>query len=776
VKKAANSSPPQSSNSAAHVNYQQPVVMYGYRQDQFGFHPGYMPADYMMQQMQGVQPMQQMQGVQPMQQMQGVQPMQQMQGVQPMQQMQGVQQMPGMAPGMAPQWVPVMNPHQANFQYQQRQPDIEPTVQPLAPRPPESSPPTRVAKSPRKISEISSSTGLESLEPIPGAALESPKAIQLSEQSTTSAASPPDTVQTIDSILQQLAPQVSCPSSPPNEDVKPVEMAISAILPSIAQTVANSVPPVISQEAEVQRLSALHSLGILDAEEHPRLNKITQMTARLLGRSCCILSLVDSDKVIWKSVTCSAPGLNIVKEEARYESYCSWVVQDDTGRGVTILDAKTDPRCTHIRAKPGLEFYAGVPVFLGGKFKVGSLNIQGPASAQFSVIDMNILHEMSLWASGELDTIIQQKALEQRDILLQARDKLSLYCHTARTQEKEPDSRLLEKSLGVVRGALRAHCVLLLKLGPDPKGFQSILQAYALSHTGTKGSTLPLGEEMFKELCSLTLKKENSDPLLLDSLKTGAVTKDVDHYLNKKINKCVSELLWSPSGPTAVLAAFFEGNYRTISLDELEFTKNIIPTMSSILDHLELKESFQQASGLFKIISPSLKKNAVQFGKQTGLAPCCMIIEARIPTVKGYEKLGSMFNISSLDDACIEERLKAANLQSEPKGQAQAQQLAQKDPTGPLESKPSFTKTEISPLECFEVAQDFAQILDNLADRFGVKRPKRFGQQYFVFSNYGPETGTYDGVASMAHELFFSLDTYNQNKRKSIKVTSLINV
>ena len=77
------------------------------------------------------------------------------------------------------------------------------------------------------------------------------------------------------------------------------------------------------------------------------------MTSRLLGRSCCVLSLVDTDKVIWKSVY---PPITSVREEPRYESFCSWVVQDESGRGVTVLDSKTDPRCTHIRVRPFFKY------------------------------------------------------------------------------------------------------------------------------------------------------------------------------------------------------------------------------------------------------------------------------------------------------------------------------------------------------------------------------------------------------------------------------------
>jgi hypothetical protein len=89
------------------------------------------------------------------------------------------------------------------------------------------------------------------------------------------------------------------------------------------------------------------------------------MTSRLLGRSCCLISLVDADKVFWKAVSWSGVISHDIKEEPRYESFCSWVVQDNTGRGVTILNSTTDPRCTHMRVKPNMEFYSGVPLILG---------------------------------------------------------------------------------------------------------------------------------------------------------------------------------------------------------------------------------------------------------------------------------------------------------------------------------------------------------------------------------------------------------------------------
>lgn len=385
-----------------------------------------------------------------------------------------------------------------------------------------------------------------------------------------------------------------------------------------------------------------------------------------------------------------------------------------------------------------------MPILVGGKYKVGALSIQGPPSAQISVIDMNILHEMAVWASGELDTIMLQKTLQDRETYIQARDRLGEFAITSKSSDKATDSRSMEKSLGIIRTALKANCILILKLAPDAKGFQSTLQAYSFDPNVQKTGNLLVGEEMFHELCAMTLKKESGGEscLLLENLKTGSVTKEVDHYLSKKINKCMSELLWSVAGPTAVIAAFFDDNYRTISKEELSFMKSIVSTLSSIFDGLELKDSFHHASNISKNIGASLKKQSVLFGKQQGLAPCIVMIEPRLNSFKGYDKIGSAHELEALSlpedtssDATRADATTATGGGGGPKGQAVGQVIAQKqdnDPSAILSPESRLSETskkviELQPAEAFDILNDFSQLVDMLADKFSLKRPKRLG-------------------------------------------------
>jgi GAF domain-containing protein len=113
-----------------------------------------------------------------------------------------------------------------------------------------------------------------------------------------------------------------------------------------------------------------------------------------------------------------------MKNDFRYESFCSWVVQDDTGRGVTVMDARTDPRCTHFRYKPNFEFYAGVPLITSDGIRIGALSLRGPARTQFSTMDMNLMHELSSWAIGEIEMISLRRDLESRELMQRARAKI----------------------------------------------------------------------------------------------------------------------------------------------------------------------------------------------------------------------------------------------------------------------------------------------------------------------------------------------------------------
>ena len=108
------------------------------------------------------------------------------------------------------------------------------------------------------------------------------------------------------------------------------------------------------------------------------------------------------------------------------------------------MDAKTDPRCTHLRIKSGMEFYAGAPLVTANGIKIGALSIRGPARSQFSIMDMNILHEMASWAVGEIEMLAQRRELEFREIMQKSRAKIGRLVESDTEIEKGNGTAIVE--------------------------------------------------------------------------------------------------------------------------------------------------------------------------------------------------------------------------------------------------------------------------------------------------------------------------------------------
>eukprot|EP00842_Homolaphlyctis_polyrhiza_P000906 jgi/Hompol1/1816/HPOL_005732-RA len=320
-------------------------------------------------------------------------------------------------------------------------------------------------------------------------------------------------------------------------------------------------------------------------------------------------------------------------------------------------------------------------------------------------MDMNILHEMAFWATGEIETISQKRELDFRESMLKAHIKIAKMVEASRNIERLIATGTVEKALGVIREALRASCILLLRFSSEGSGLKSVLHAYSVGSNTT--SSLKIGDEIFHDLALMTLKKEPLNTALhLDSLTSGPVTKDVDHYLNKSIVRCASELIWSNQRPTGVLAAFFEGTYRYLTSQELLFVSTGASVFSALLEKVDLADAFVQTQAFLKPLASALKKSPVQFGSSQGLAPVVMILEPIFPPVKGYT-------------AAVEDGYDAQS--------------------------------------------------GSVGASAGVGGSAGTSSGTVIMANYGPDTGTPEMVASFSHELFFTLDVYNRKARRNIK-------
>ncbi|GHA33272.1 sensor histidine kinase [Salinimicrobium marinum] len=120
---------------------------------------------------------------------------------------------------------------------------------------------------------------------------------------------------------------------------------------------------------EEERINVLHKYEILDTPPDGSFDRITKLAAKLLKVPISIVSLVDTDRIWFKSRF----GVD-VQEITRDPGLCSSAILTD--ELYIVEDARNDPRTLTnplVAGDFGLQFYAGVPLKTQEGFNLGTL-------------------------------------------------------------------------------------------------------------------------------------------------------------------------------------------------------------------------------------------------------------------------------------------------------------------------------------------------------------------------------------------------------------------
>ncbi|MDP9316181.1 MAG: PAS domain S-box protein [Chloroflexota bacterium] len=165
------------------------------------------------------------------------------------------------------------------------------------------------------------------------------------------------------------------------------------------------LPPHSADEAV--RLAALHGLNILDTASEERFDRITRTAARLFDVPIVLISLVDANRLWFKSCL----GLLDI-EIPRSISFCAHAIQLD--EPLVIPDAEADPRFADnqlVTGEPFIRFYAGQPLSGPDGRKLGTLCIMDRRSRHMSTTDLQALKDLAVWAENELNSFELSQAL-----------------------------------------------------------------------------------------------------------------------------------------------------------------------------------------------------------------------------------------------------------------------------------------------------------------------------------------------------------------------------
>ena len=131
----------------------------------------------------------------------------------------------------------------------------------------------------------------------------------------------------------------------------------------------NAPDLLIIPENEAERLEAVRRYHVLDTPPDGIFDRVTAIAARRFGAPISIISIVDHDRIWFKS----RHGID-VEEIGRDPGLCASAILSEDA--YVLVDASTDPRSLAnplVAGDFGLRFYAGVPLRTSDGFNLGTL-------------------------------------------------------------------------------------------------------------------------------------------------------------------------------------------------------------------------------------------------------------------------------------------------------------------------------------------------------------------------------------------------------------------
>lgn len=173
---------------------------------------------------------------------------------------------------------------------------------------------------------------------------------------------------------------------------------------------------------EEERLEAVRRYAVLDTPSDGAFDRITRVASIVLDMPIAIVSLVDHDRIWFKS----AHGLEGVDQIDREPGLCaSAILADDTW---VIEDARVDPRALAnplVAGEFGLRFYAGSRLRTHDGYNLGTLRVIDREPRTLTEEQLLVLDDLAALVVDELELRLSarlhaRRATELNDDVVQA--------------------------------------------------------------------------------------------------------------------------------------------------------------------------------------------------------------------------------------------------------------------------------------------------------------------------------------------------------------------
>lgn len=209
----------------------------------------------------------------------------------------------------------------------------------------------------------------------------------------------------------------------------------------------------LNPDLELERLNVLQGYSILDTPPDGAFDRITSLATQLFKVPISIISLVDEDRIWFKS----RQGLE-VNQIPRSPGLCASAIFSD--EAYVVKNAIEDPRALAnplVAGEMGLRFYAAAPLVTHDGYRLGTLNIIDFHPREFGAEDETLLKTLASLVMDQMDLrLAARKTIETLTIVLkgaQNLDQLLTICAWTKKIRLEGEwftfEEFLEKRLGL---------------------------------------------------------------------------------------------------------------------------------------------------------------------------------------------------------------------------------------------------------------------------------------------------------------------------------------
>lgn len=197
---------------------------------------------------------------------------------------------------------------------------------------------------------------------------------------------------------------------------------------------------------EPERLAALRRFDVLDTPPDGAFDRITRLASEILEMPISIVSLVDHDRIWFKS----AHGLDGVEQIDRAPGLCASAI---LGEEVWMInDATVDPRTLAnplVADEFGLRFYAGSPLRTQDGYNLGTLCVIDKRPRTLTEKQTRVLDDLAALVMDELELRLAarrqaRRATELNDDVVQALVVAKLHLQLG---ERESAAESLDQAL-----------------------------------------------------------------------------------------------------------------------------------------------------------------------------------------------------------------------------------------------------------------------------------------------------------------------------------------